>query len=245
MSNSKRKRAFIPVRTIPLADEEMPNFCKNLKEELLREYKNKLGLQLRLTKDIHSLIDEKLKYLEGDNQNNQKQKNQSQCLSIAHAKISRGALIESFTILDEMIGQALHHYQLRNLKRIDKEIRNWQEIEDGLNGCLNGLKTTNEFKSCRSLMQSYRTLRHQFAHNPVGVFSFTAKKENFESFLIGLKGIKLGTPYHVCIDGKAGVFICYNIESDEFLIEFFDESVKFYSMLLEILLPTDTEKALK
>lgn len=242
MSNSKRKRAFIVVRAIPVTDEGMPNFCKNLKEKLLREYKNKLGLQLRLTKEIHSLIDEKLKGSGGDNQIDQKQKNQLQCLSIAHAKISRGALIESFTILDEMIGQALHHYQLRKLKRIDKEIRNWQAIEDGLNDCLNGFKTTNKFKSWRSLMQSYRTLRHQFAHNPMGVFSFTAKKESFESFLISLKGIKLGTLYHVCIDGKPGVFICYGIESDEFLIKFSNESVTFYSMLLEILFSDDIEK---
>jgi hypothetical protein len=242
MNNSKRKRAFIAVRTIPVTDEEMPNFFKNLKEGLLGEYKNKLGLQLRLTKDIHSLIDEKLKDFGEDNQNNQKQKKQSQYLSIAHVKISRSALIESLTMLDEMVGQALYHYQLRKLKRRVEEIRNWQRIEDGLNECLNGFETPSEFKSCRFLMQSFRMLRHQFAHNPAGIFSFTAEKENFESFLVSLKGIKLGTSCHVYIDGKSGVFICYSIESDEFLIKFFNESVKFYSMLLEILFTGSIEK---
>jgi hypothetical protein len=238
MNISKRKRFVRPARIIPIADEEEFDFYKKFKEMLSEEYKNELSFHLMLTRDVHFVIDEKIKNLEKNKKNDEKQKQQSRYLFTAHPKISRSGLIDSFAMLDAKIGRALFYYQVRRLKRKREEIKDWQKIEEGLNECLNGSEIPNEFKGYRSLIQNFRELRHQFAHNPVGIFSFSADKDNFESFVISLKGIKLDKSYHVSSNGKAAAFICYDIESDAFLHKFFNESIEFYSMLLEILFPT-------
>jgi len=216
MTTSKRKRRVILVRTIPVADS--PEFRKKLKVSLLETYKNQQETHLRIMSSLHLLI-----------------KDSS---SEVHQKLDRGILIECITILDENIGQALHHFQLRILKREPDQTIDYQDAEDELKACL-PKSVPSQFQSQRSIIRNFRSLRHQFAHRSSRAFSFLANKDNFESFLRKLDGITLGESFHVLINGKAGVLIPYQITSDKFLPRFYSESVAFLSMLLGILFPTD------
>lgn len=242
MPGSKKKRMVPPLaRTIPT--EEVPDFYENFKVAFLEKYKNDLGLHLNLMHDIHELINDKVKDFNKLNKNNEKLKSQENIkFSLAHQKVDRGSLIESVVIFDNSVDEILTHFQTRKLNKKSDEINNWWKTGEGLNECLKGHGLPKEFCSQRSLMVHFRSLRHQFAHNSLGIFSFEANKENFEPFLNTLEGINLGSPMHVLIDGEAGVAIFYKLNSSKFMDKFFKESVTFVSMLLEILFPTKTKK---
>ncbi len=218
-----RKRIVRLVRTIPT--EEIPNFYENLKAGLLEQYKNKLGSHLNSIHSIHELINKEAIDFNKVNKNNKELRQQENLrFNIFHQKIDRSALIESVIILDWSISETLDHFQTRKLNKKSEEMKDWQKIEDGLNEYLKGWGLPKEFQSQRSLIKHFRGLRHQFAHNPIGIFSFEAREESFESFLKNLEGINLEDSYHALISGKAGVVIPYNLNSGKFLENFFTES---------------------
>ena len=99
-----------------------------------------------------------------------------------------------------------------------------------------------QFQFLDSKIEHYRSLRHQFAHRSTQMFSFpaTSKKDEFESFLEKLDGISLKGSYWVSRENdEAGVAIPYQIASDKFLLGFLSEACAYYSMILEMLYPTD------
>lgn len=146
------------------------------------------------------------------------------------------------TILDSYIGQALHHFQLRKLEIEPQKIKNYSKVDEGITECLKGKDFPKELDKLRIKINHFRTLRNQFSHYKIGVFSFNAKQESFESFLKELEGIDLKESFHCFIDGKAGVLLPYSLSSGKFLETFLQESDTFMKALVEYLFPTEENK---
>ena len=112
MTKSRRKRSSRLVRVIP--DEELgPNFYSNLKHGLISQFKNEVKTLLYMMTNLNNILAEK----------SNSQKKPMEYEGVLHVQIDRMTLIEGMTLVDEYIGQVLHHYQIRKLKRSIPEIR--------------------------------------------------------------------------------------------------------------------------
>ncbi|MFZ3054536.1 MAG: hypothetical protein WA091_00940 [Minisyncoccales bacterium] len=239
---SKKKRIVFPVRTI--LNEETTDLFENLKKVLLDNYKRRSGDNLIAINEMHKIIAKEGRNINKLNKEEAVAKNKFN--NLLHQKIDRSAIIECVIILDSEIKNILHQFQIRKLKLESNEIEELEGIEEGINMCLKGKVLPKEFQGKRSFIQNFRKLRHQFAHNSLGVFSFEDKGPDFELFLKNLEGIVIMPSIWTSRGkNKAGVFISYNINSSKFLDIFYKESVIFISMLLEILFPTEKEKIFK
>lgn len=112
---------------------------------------------------------------------------------------------------------------------------------DKLRNCLPNDRPP-QFQLLDSTIEHFRALRHQFAHRSTQMFSFaaTTKTDPFEIFLQKQKGISFRGSYWCSREnGEAGVAIPYQISSDKFLFDFYSESCFYYSMILDMLFPTD------
>ena len=228
------------VKTIPT--EKIFNFYENLKAELLGRYKKKLKTHLDIMLGIHKLIDSNAKEFDSKCKKKLNQQIEHFRFTRSHQQIDRSTLIESVIILDSSINQSLHNFQLRKLNKKPEEIKEYSKVEDGLNKYLKELVIPLQFEKKRSIIKHFRVLRNQFAHYPIGMFFFSAEQGNFESFLKSIEGIDFKNSYWIDINGKAGVAIPYNINSNKFIEKFSTDSIIFFSMLVEILFPTKKKK---
>lgn len=227
MTKSRRKRSSILVRIIP--EEELgPNFYSNLKHGLINQFEHEAKILLHMMNSLHNILAEKSQSLNEP----------LDYEGLLHVQIDRHTLIEGMTLVDEYIGQILHHYQIRKMNLSIPEVRNYTKVDEGIKECLNGISLPGKIDRLKSRISHYRALRNQYAHYKYGIFSFSANHESFESFLSTLDGIELQESQHCYIDGKAGVFLPYSISSGKYIGAFFSESKKFIEALLDFLFPT-------
>ena len=223
MTNSKRKRSSNFVRIMP--KEEMgPNFTTNFKFGILDKYKYDIYNSNNRFIDLHNSLGE------------------FQVKALSHSYISRFQLIESLLLFDNAVNELLYFHQIRNLKIDKKNVQSFSKVEDGLKKYLIQKEMPKEIEIKNSIIKHYRALRNQFAHYPYGGLFFSADHESFESFVLKLKGIKTFQSKHVMIDGKAGVYLPYQIESYIYIQEFYELSILFLSMILEYFFPTIEDK---
>ncbi|MFZ1075186.1 MAG: hypothetical protein WAN50_02330 [Minisyncoccia bacterium] len=223
--SSKKKRHLFLVRDVQ--DEDIPNLFENLKESLLDDYKKKVADNIVAFNKIHEAL---------TNEDEDKGNHTAHLTNTLHQKITRGNLIECIIILDLHIEGIIDQFQTRKLSLQREKRIKWSKIEEAISECLKGLVVPKEFQGKRSVIQNFRKLRHQFAHNPMGAFSFEDKESAFESFLGNLEGISIGqSAWSSRTNNEPGVVIPYTIVSSEFINIFYKESSTFISMFLEIL----------
>jgi hypothetical protein len=242
MRKNLRRRFVLPVRSIET--EEGKDYYENLKHYLLEEYRNKIAIHSSILDDVHILINKEARLFDKNHNSKETEDIKNIKFNLAHQKLEKYSLIEGVSIFEKSIASILDFYCGKNgikdaAKKNDQN--NWQGIEDRLDICLKKLKLPKEFEPKYFLMKNFRKLRHQFVHMSDGAFSFKSDSDNFESFLLKLEGIS-SKSYHCTIDGESGAFIVYNIISGKFVRKFYEESVIFISMLLEIMFPTEKDK---
>ena len=230
----QRKRFVNPVRDINM--ERTSDFFENIKKNLLKEYEKKILQNFAVGKEMHVLI-ENIKRDESlsEEQNELKK-------SFLHQTIFKAIFIECVSSLDLLIKSALSEYQVEKLNIERSEMKYWQKPEKGIDTLLAINILPEAFKVKRSFIKNFRTLRHQFAHNPLGVFSFEDGSNDFEEFIENLEDVKIDKSFWADKGKKVGVFMPYILTSAKFLDKFKEESLLYYSMLLEILFPTETRK---
>ncbi len=239
MTNYGRNRSARFIKMLPI-DALGPNFFRNFKVNSKAYFKTELDRLISFNYHSHDLLDSNYKIL--------KEANDPNLTEIAkeygemHSNIERHTLIESMILIDSYIGQFLNQYQKRILELPREDMRDYSEPDNGINACLKGVKTSSEFDKSRMRIKHFRALRNQFAHYKIGYFFFRTTHESFESFLRQLKGIDLGKSEFCSIDGKPGVFLTYRIVSGEFISEFYQDAIKFISLLLETLFIDDESK---
>lgn len=220
---SKRLRNGLAFKLMPI-ESLGPNFWANLKHGLLDNYQ---ASARHILDNFHGL-DQYLLFLRSQNVDEFSISNQG-------SQNARSALIELVILYDSCISTMMRHYQIRCQSQELNEIHIFSSPEDGLSQLLKGVDLTSEFQSLRNRMLLFRQLRNQFAHFPLGTFIFSAKQDNFESFLKGLDGIILQGNFHCLIDKKPGVLLQYSIHSPNFVIEFFNNSCQFIELLIKVL----------
>lgn len=225
MTKSNKKTYVVFVRDLKPKTKEAN---ESIKKRILESYKNELNSHLKLMEDIGSSIEKN-------------KKEQYQTSVLAHRKITKLSLIEGVSILDYHINIALEEFQKNKLSLKKKEIKSFQKVEEGLKELLKNVKVTKEFSKKHPIIKNFRILRNKFAHSPLknygSLLFISNKEENFEMFLEKLKGIKINEKsYWVqSTQGKIGRVIFYNIISNEFIDIFLQESLNFFTALIEIL----------
>lgn len=219
MTKSRKQRIQRVYRVIP-TEEMGPNFISNLKHGIIQRYEYHLKALDEGFKEIHSSIGRKPEK------------------SILHSQISRFHLIECLTTFDSSVNNVLHQHQIRNLDKRGNEIQEFSKVEDGLNKVLKDKEIPKELDNRNSNMKHYRALRNQFGHYPYGFFFFSANHESFENFLLRLSGIETGRSEHIIMDGKAGVYLPYQINSNHYIYDFYKLSIEYLNILTDFLFPT-------
>ncbi len=219
---NKRKRHSILFSSITTNDKLGKNFWDNLVHGLPQEYAAGVNNVI----NIYSFASECII-------NNSLEK-KAGVESITHSIMFKNALIELTILLDNSINNILFHYQWRCKNLEPTEIVTYSSPEDAMNNLLKDVNLSQEFQSLRTQIYLFRILRNQFAHYPMGSFYFSAKQDNFESFLQKLDGILLNSNYHCLLDGKPGVHRSYQITSQGFVNEFTQKSFEFLKLLVKL-----------
>jgi len=242
MTNLSKKRTVIYIKK--RKPENRNSFFKDTKNMILTEYEKRLKSHLEIMDMIHKLIEtNKGLNMDKDEYSNQ----QNKYLMLAHQKMVISSLIDCISIFDFYINIVMENFQKYKQNKTDKSIISYWKIEKGIEKSLKGLNQSDDFKKQFSIIKYFRKLRHKFAHSvhlhDDLVLFIKSDEKDFESFLGKLDGIFLNQNsfWTKSAQGNIHAMVLYHINSDKFIYHFFEESLIFFKMFVELLFPEETK----